>query len=90
MVYQTHNHVLFAKWKKRQYVTYSIIALIDIWYQVQTFFTDCLHFVQLIAHSAIFGFHNIDNDTFLIQNHISILLKLHIDSARKYKFSKRN
>ena len=28
LVYQTHNYVLFAKWKKRQKVTYSIIAFI--------------------------------------------------------------
>ena len=28
-----------------------------------------------------FGFHN---DTFLIQNHISLLLKLYIHNARKY------
>ena len=27
-VYQTYNYVLFAKWKKRQYVSYSIFALI--------------------------------------------------------------
>ena len=38
--------------------------------QDQAYFTDCLHFSQLTPENAIFGFHNIDNDTFLIQNHI--------------------
>ena len=28
LVYQTHNYALIVKWKKRQQVTYSIIALI--------------------------------------------------------------
>ena len=55
-----------------------------IWNQVQVYFTDCLHFSQLIPQTAIFGFHNIDNDTFLIQNHILLLLKLHIYNTRKY------
>ena len=34
----------------------------------------------------IFDFHYIDNDTFLIQNHLLHLLKLHIYNARKYRF----
>ena len=42
-----------------------------------TFFTTDCHF---------FGFHNIDNDTFPIQNHILLLLKLHIYNTRKYGF----
>ena len=37
--------------------------------------TDC-HFI----------FHNIDNETFLIQSYISLLLKLHTYDARKYRF----
>ena len=39
---------------------------------VLKYFTDCLHFSQLTPQTAIFGFHNIDNDTFLIQNHILV------------------
>ena len=57
-----------------------------IWNQVRAYFTDCLHFSQLTPQTAIFGFHNIDNDTFLIQNHTLLLLKLHIYNARKYGF----
>ena len=52
----------------------------DIWNQ--TYFTDCLHFSQLTQQTAIFGFHNIDNDTFCIQKHILFLLKLHIYSCK--------
>ena len=29
----------------------------------------CFHFSHLRPQTAIFGFHNIDNDTFFIQNH---------------------
>ena len=89
MVYQTHNYVLFAKWQKRQEVTYPITYcthIQDIWGQVQIYFTDCFHLSQLTSQSAIFGFHNIDNDTFLIQNHIALLFKLHICNARKHGF----
>ena len=53
----------------------------DIWNQV-----DCFLFSQLTPQTGIFGFHNIDNDTFLIQNHILLLFKLHIYNARKYGF----
>ena len=58
----------------------------DIWNQVLTYFTDCFHFSQLTPQYAIFGFHAIDDDTFLCQNHILLLFKSHIDSARKYGF----
>ena len=58
----------------------------DIWNQIRAYFTDCLQFSQLTSQTAIFGFHNIDNDTFLIQNHTLRLLKLHICNARKYGF----
>ena len=51
--------------------------------QVQAYFIDYLHFSQLTPQTAIFGFHNIDNDIFLIQNHILLLFKLHIYNARK-------
>ena len=54
--------------------------------QVQIYFTDCFHFSQLTQQIAIFGFDSIDNDNFLIQNHIFLLFKLHIYSARKYGF----
>ena len=44
----------------------------DILNQVQAYFTECLHFSQLTPKTAIFGFHNIDNDTFLIiKSHIT-------------------
>ena len=58
----------------------------DIWNQVQIYFTDCFHFSQLTPQTAIFGFHDIDNDTFLIQNHILLLFKLYIYNARKHGF----
>ena len=41
-------------------------------------FHDSVHFSQLTLQTSIYGFHNIDNDTFLIQNHVPLLLKLHI------------
>ena len=58
----------------------------DIWNQVQTYFTDGVHFSQLTPQTAIFGFYNIDNNTFLFQNQILLLFKLHIYNARKYGF----
>ena len=45
-----------------------------------------MHFSQLTPQTAIFGFHNINKDTFLIQNHILLLLKLHICNTRNYDF----
>ena len=49
----------------------------DIWNHVQSDLTDCLHFLQLTQQTAIFFvFQNIDNNTFLTQNHILLLLKL--------------
>ena len=36
----------------------------DIWNQVQVYFTDFLHLSRLTLQTAIFGFHNIGNDTF--------------------------
>ena len=58
----------------------------DVWDQIQAYFTDSLHFSQLTAQTAIFGFHKTDNDTLHIQNHILLLLKLHVNNARKYQF----
>ena len=58
----------------------------DIWNHVQIYFTDCFHFSQLAPQTAIFGFLNIDNDTFLIQHRILLLFKLHICNARKHGF----
>ena len=64
---------------------YYCIHIQDIWNQVQIYFTDCFHFSKL-PQTAIFGFHNIDNDTFLIQNHILLLFNLYIYNARKHRF----
>ena len=41
-------------------------------------------FSQLTPQTAIFGFHDIDNDTFQIQNQILLLFKLCIYNARKH------
>ena len=41
----------------------------DIWNQVQAYFTDSLHFLQLTPQTAIFGFYNIDNNIFKITNY---------------------
>ena len=54
--------------------------------QVQAYYTDCLHFLQLTLQTAIFGFHNIDNGTFFIKNHILLLLKIRIYNAKKRGF----
>ena len=64
---------------------YYCIYIQDIWNQVQIYFTDCFHFSQLTPQTAIFGFHNIDNDTFLIQNHI-LLIQISIYNAKKRGF----
>ena len=58
----------------------------DIWNQVQIYFNDCFHFLQSTPQTAIFGFHDIDNDAFLIENYILLSLKSHIYNARKYEF----
>ena len=72
--------------KTINHLFYYCIRVQDIWNQVQIYFTDCLHFSPLTRQAAIFGFHNIDNDTFLIQNHILLLFKLYICNARKHRF----
>ena len=56
---------------------YYCIHIQGIWNQVQVYITDCLHFSQLTPQAVIFGFNNIDIDTFLIQNHILLLLRLY-------------
>ena len=56
---------------------YYCIHIQDILNQVQIYFTDCFHFSQLPLQTAIFGFHNIENQN-LIQNHIFLLFKLYI------------
>ena len=53
--------------KTISYIFYCCTQLQHICNQVQAYFTDCLHFSQLTPQFAIFGFHNIDNDTFLIE-----------------------
>ena len=70
----------FCKIKEEtlSHLFYFCTHIQEIWNQVQTYFTDCFHFSQLTPKTAIFGFFNIDNDTFLIQNHILLLFRLHI------------
>ena len=68
------------------YLFYYCTRIKDIWNQAQAYSTDSLHFSQLKPQIALYGFHNIDNDTFRIQNHIPLLFKLHIYNTRKYKF----
>ena len=65
---------------------YCTDDLQDISNQVQAYFTDCLHFSQSSPQTAPFGFHSIDNDSFLLQNHIIFLLRRHICNTRKYRF----
>ena len=62
----------------KNHLFYYCTCIKDIWNQIQPYFNDSLRFSQLIPRTAIYRFHNIDNDTFLIQNHIPLLLKLHI------------
>ena len=57
-----------------------------MWNQVHAYFTYCLHFTQLTLQALTFCHHNTDNDTPLIQNHVLLLLKLHIFIGRKYGF----
>ena len=45
----------------------------DIWSQDQAYFTDCFRFSRLTPQTPIFGLHNNDNDTFLIQDHILLM-----------------
>ena len=58
----------------------------DIMNEVQASFTNCLHVFTVSNTDGHFGFHNINSDTFLIQNHILLLRKLHIHNSRKYGF----
>ena len=58
----------------------------DMRNQVQAYFTDRLHFFTVNTTSYHFRFHNIDNETFLIQNHIILLLKSQRFIGRKYRF----
>ena len=59
-----------------QSYTRYLESISDLFHWLFTFFI-------LTSQTVIFGFHNIDNDTFLVQNHI---FKLHIYNARKYGF----
>ena len=48
----------------KSHLLYYCTYLQDIWDQVQACFIDCLYFSQFTPRAAIFGFCNIDNDTF--------------------------
>ena len=69
---------------------YYCIHIQDIWDHVQIYFPDCFHFSKLTLQTTIIGFHNIDNDNFLIQNDILLLFKLYIYNARKHVLSFNN
>ena len=68
------------------YLFYYCTHIQVIWNQVKAYFTYGLYFPQLTPKDVICSFHNTDNETFLIQNHILLSLKLHICNARKYVF----
>ena len=70
----------------RSQLFYYCSHMQDIWNQVQAYFNDCLHFSQLTPQTAIFGIHDVDNDTLLIKNHMLLLLKLRVNNTRKYRF----
>ena len=74
------KHTIFCEMEEEiiSHSFYYSTHMQDIQNQVQTYFTDCLYFSHLIPQTAIFAFHNIDNGTFLIQNHMLVLLKLHM------------
>ena len=76
------NTQLCSFWKMQEetisHLFYYCIYIQDVWNQVQIYFTDCFDFSQLKPQTAIFGFRDIDNDTFLIQNHILLLFKFYI------------
>ena len=91
--YKIRNNVLYLNKKLHTFGLSSTITFFlqnggrdmqDIWNQVQAYFTDCLHFSQLAPQTSIFDFYDIDNDTFLMQNHILRLLKLHKYNSRKH------
>ena len=79
--------LLVVKWKKRQYATYSIIALIyKIWGIKFRLISLTVYIFPVNTTSCHFHFHNIDNETFLIQNHILPSLKSQRFIGRKYRF----
>lgn len=53
---------------------------------IQNFLADCLHFLWLTPQTGIFGFQDIDNDTFLIKNRTLLLFKVHIYKTRDVGF----
>ena len=72
------------------YLFYYCIHIQDIWNQVQICFTDCINFLQLTPQTVFFDFYNINNNTFLIQNHILLLFKLYIECQKTRIFSFNN
>ena len=87
LVYQTHNYSFYKMEEETiSHLLYYCTHIQDIWNQVQIYFTDCFFFHSHRHRLPFFGFHNIDNNTFLIQNHILLLFKLHIYNARKHRF----
>ena len=72
------------------YLFYYCTHIQDIWHQAQAYFTDCLHFPHLTPKTAIFGFIVLIMTLFFIQNHILLLLKLHLYITRNYVFLSHN
>ena len=67
------------------HIFYYCIHMQDIWNQDQAYFTDILHFSQITPHTAICGFHDIDNHTFFIQNHILLLTQITFIQCQKIR-----
>ena len=79
----------FSLIKHTSHLFYNYTHIQDIWNQVQAYFTDSLHFLKLTPQTTFLAFitvHNSFHDSFLIQNYILLLLKLHIYNAKKYDF----
>ena len=75
------------KEETKSHLFYYCTHIQDTLNQYQTnSLTVCIFHCHYNISTAIFGFHNFDNDTFLIQSHKLLLLKLHWYSTRKCKF----
>ena len=85
MVKQTQNYILFCNLEDE--ITYHLFAICTktniLWTNIKEFFNGNLKLPSLTPQSAMFRFSDVDQDIFLVLNHILLLFKHFIYISRE-------
>ena len=67
------------------HIFYSCVFAKNLWSDLKKSLESVLHLPDLTPQSAIFGFFDIDPSIYLITNHLLLIFKFHVYSARSIK-----